>query len=97
MSMDLDTLNGIASDLATLSRYEALEVIEGRISENGILFLGSAKAVAESYRAAAKRRLEVIAHGLKTVQKGSDSHYIQIQECIHQLDTFIASQQEVKA
>ena len=97
MSMDLDTLNGIASDLATLSRHETLEVIEGRIPERHVELIGSAKAIAESYRAAAKQRLEVIAHGLQTVQKGSGDDYTSIQNCIHQLDTFIASQQEAAA
>ena len=95
MSLDLEARKSIACDLATLSRYETLEVIEGRISESSIQVIGSAKAIAEHYRAAAKQRLEVIAHGLQTVQKGSGDDYTSIRNCIQQLDTFIASQQEV--
>ena len=94
MKMDLDTRTGIALDLASLSRYETLEVIEGRISESSIQIIGSAKSIAENYRARAKQRLELIANDLQILQKGIDGDYIRIRECIQQLDTFIASQQE---
>ena len=90
MKLDLETRRSIAMDLATLSRYESLEVIEGRLREQTIHLFGSAKAVAESYREMAKQRLATL------TQWGiGATGLVSIQECIHQLDAFITAEQEV--
>ena len=97
MTLDIDTKEGIAMDLASLSRYETLEVIEGRISESVInMFAGGANHLADVYRAGALQRLEVISQfGLLRKGRGHSS-ITTIQECIQRLDTFI-EQQEVQA
>ena len=96
MTLDIDTKEGIAMDLASLSRYETLEVIEGRISESVVNMFGGAKHLADVYRAGALQRLEVISQfGLLRKGRGHSS-ITTIQECIQRLDTFI-EQQEVQA
>lgn len=83
----------IVLDLVSLCRYETEEAISGRRAEKDLFWRGSPINSALRARENAERRLEYLPEMIKSNSHEMCLAYEQIQECIKQLNEYIAEKE----